>query len=361
MKLIVGSDHRGFQLKSEVIEHLRQEGHEVTDAGTYGPASVDYPIYGEKVGRSVASGESELGIVICGTGFGISLAAGAIKGVKAVCCSDVWTATLTRRHNGANVLAMGADVLGKGLACMIADAFIGNTFEGGRHCRRLAMVDEIRRNGYKTEKAIDVHIADRTVRLYNQRCTEWSHPYEYENNHSTLSNAGCGIFSLCEAIEMLSGKRINPEELADFAVNNGGRGDDGTNRPALLKALAEKGLDKEYGFAYFPAQQINDHAQLWKCLSVGGCALANLRSGHIVALVDCRVSENDEKQVLVMDCHSESADERIANDVREVVSESEIQYDVLNANGVKVGKSIGYGMFWVPLSLAKNFDLLNEI
>ena len=359
MKLVVGSDHRGFQLKTELIEHLKEEGHEVTDIGTYGPASVNYPVYGEKVGRAVASGEYDFGIVVCGTGFGISLAANAVKGVRAVCCSDVWTATYTRRHNNANVLAMGADVLGRGLAFMIADAFLSNTFEGGRHIKRLAMVEEVRRNNGTTGKFIDVHITDRVIRLYNQRCREWTHPYEYAPNPGgTLTNSGCGIFSLCECIEMLSGKRVAPEELADFSVREGGRGEDGTDRPALLRALAAKGLDAEYGFAYQPAEQINDRELLWKCLSSGGCALTNLRAGHIVALLDCRIAEDGERQVLAMDCHSESADERIASEVREVIGESEIQYDVMNDAGVRVGKAISCGLFWVPITLAKNFDLL---
>ena len=363
MKLIIGSDHRGFELKQHVLEHLKSEGHEVIDAGTYSPDSTDYPLYGKKVGLSVAKGESELGIVICGTGFGISLAASAIKGIKAVCCSDLYTATYTRRHNDANVLAMGAEIVGEGLACMLADTFISTKFDGGRHCRRLAMVEDIRRESFiPTGKCFPVRYLDRELMFYNQRSREWTHPYEYPPcPGGTLTNSGCGIFSLCHAIEVMSGKRVNPEELADFSCRVGGRGDDGTDRPMLLKGVVENGLSEEYGFRYDLDGHLNDPDKLWACLAAGGCALANLRKGHIVALIDCRVAEDGEKQVLAMDCHSESNDARVTDFVRETLAASEVSYYITNASGTVTGKGTSCGMFWVPLTLPMDFDLLHRL
>ena len=361
MKLAIGCDHRGVQLKDALAAYLRKQGHEVEDVGTYSSESVNYPIYGEKVGRSVASGKSELGIVICGTGFGISLAASAVGGVRAACCSDIYTATLTRRHNNANVLAMGAEIVGEGLACMIADAFISAKFEGGRHIGRLAMLKDIRRrNAHVTGKSITVHAFDRALTLYNQRCTEWTYPYEYAPEPGgTLKNSGCGVFSLCQAIEFMSGKQVSPEEIADFSVKVGGRGDDGTDRPALLKGVVEADLDKEYGFEYRLDGHQNNHELLWDCLSRGGAALCNLRKGHIVTLIGCRVSDG-EKQVLAMDCHSESADDRVADSVREVLPESKITWAVTNASGLVTGRSSAFGLFWVPLTQAMDFDLLHK-
>ena len=113
------------------------------DYGTYTEESCDYPIYGEAVGRAVASGACELGIIICGTGIGISMAANKVKGVRAALCGDCFSAEMTRKHNDANVLALGARVVGPGLALKIVDTFLDNEFEGGRHARRVALLNEI--------------------------------------------------------------------------------------------------------------------------------------------------------------------------------------------------------------------------
>lgn len=144
MKIAFGCDHRGFLLKRAVVDYITSLGHEVVDLGTDSEAKTDYPIYGEKVGRAVSSGECELGVVICGTGFGISLAAGKVKGIRAVNCSDTYTAKLTRMHNNANVLSLGAMVVGEGLALEIVGAFLSTAFEGGRHSRRLEMIENIK-------------------------------------------------------------------------------------------------------------------------------------------------------------------------------------------------------------------------
>jgi len=145
MKISFGCDHRGLILKKALLERMAQLGHEVVDFGTFASESVDYPVYGEKVGKAVASGECELGVLACGTGYGISLAANQIKGIRAVNCSDTYTAVLTRKHNNANVLSLGSFVVGEGLAVMILDAFLSTQFEAGRHQARLDMVAEIRK------------------------------------------------------------------------------------------------------------------------------------------------------------------------------------------------------------------------
>lgn len=144
MKVAFGCDHAGFVLKEAVIAHLKEMGHEVVDFGCYTPERVDYPAQGEKAARAVASGECTLGVLICGTGIGISLAANRVHGIRAAVCSESYSAELTRRHNDANMIAFGARVVGEGTVCAILDAFFNAKFEGGRHAQRVAMLDEIR-------------------------------------------------------------------------------------------------------------------------------------------------------------------------------------------------------------------------
>ena len=141
--LAIGSDHGGFALKQAIMEHLREKGVEYKDFGTYTEDSCDYPIYGEAVARAVASGECDRGIAICGTGIGISMACNKVKGIRCAVCGDCYSAEMTRRHNDANVLAMGARVLGSGLALKIVDTFLETPFEGGRHARRVGLLAEI--------------------------------------------------------------------------------------------------------------------------------------------------------------------------------------------------------------------------
>ena len=145
--IAIGSDHGGFSLKKEVMEHLDKKGIEYKDFGTYTEESCDYPVYGEAVGRAVASGECEKGIIICGTGIGISISANKVKGVRAAVCGDCFSAEFTRRHNDANVLAMGERVLGPGLALKIVDIFLSTEFEGGRHARRVGLISDIENRG----------------------------------------------------------------------------------------------------------------------------------------------------------------------------------------------------------------------
>ena len=137
MKIAIACDHGGFKLKQAVIQELKRLGHEVEDFGTYNEESCDYPDYARKAAKAVASGECEKGVVICGTGIGVSITANKVKGIRCALCHDVYSAKKTRQHNDANMLAMGARVIGEGLALEIVDAFFTSEFEGGRHIRRI--------------------------------------------------------------------------------------------------------------------------------------------------------------------------------------------------------------------------------
>ena len=143
MKIVIGNDHSAVELKNIIKAHLEEKGYEVMNVGTDTSDSCDYPVYGEKVGRAVASGEAALGIAICGTGVGISLAANKVKGIRACVCSEPYTAKLSRMHNNSNVLAFGARVVGSELAKMIVDEWLAAEFEGGRHQRRVDMIMDI--------------------------------------------------------------------------------------------------------------------------------------------------------------------------------------------------------------------------
>lgn len=143
MKIALGCDHGGYPLMQEVKKHLEERGAAYKDFGTYSEESCDYPVFGEAAARAVQSGECELGIVICGTGIGISIAANKVKGIRCALCGDCYSAEFTRRHNNANMLAMGARVLGPGLADKIVDTFLDTEFEGGRHQRRIDMISAL--------------------------------------------------------------------------------------------------------------------------------------------------------------------------------------------------------------------------
>lgn len=141
--IAIGSDHGGFELKKEVMAHLDVRGLEYKDFGTYSDASCDYPVYGKAVAKAVASGECERGIIICGTGIGISIAANKVHGIRAALCGDCFSAEATRQHNDANVLALGARVVGPGLALKIVDTFLDTPFSNGeRHIRRIEMIED---------------------------------------------------------------------------------------------------------------------------------------------------------------------------------------------------------------------------
>ena len=141
--IAIGSDHGGFELKKEVMAHLDARGLEYKDFGTYSDASCDYPVYGKAVAKAVASGECERGSIICGTGIGISITANKVHGIRAALCGDCFSAEATRQHNDANVLALGARVVGPGLALKIVDTFLDTPFSNGeRHIRRIEMIED---------------------------------------------------------------------------------------------------------------------------------------------------------------------------------------------------------------------------
>lgn len=143
MKIAVSSDHTGVDLRHELADEARQLGHEIIDVGPAAGVRSDYPVEGARVGHLVADGEVEAGILVCGTGVGISLAANRVPGIRAVVCSDTYTAEYARRHNNANILSVGARVVGPGLGREILRAWLTAPVEGGRHANRVAMLDEI--------------------------------------------------------------------------------------------------------------------------------------------------------------------------------------------------------------------------
>lgn len=143
MKIAIGSDHAGFDLRQVLAEHLREAGHEVVDYGCPEKVSVDYPVYGRAVAEAIRRGECEMGVLVCGTGFGISLAANRVPGIRAVNCTDVFTAKLSRQHNNANIISLGARVIGEGTAKLLVDTFFSTEFEGGRHARRVELIDSL--------------------------------------------------------------------------------------------------------------------------------------------------------------------------------------------------------------------------
>ena len=141
--VVLGADHAGLPLKNALKTLLEAEGWKTVDVGTYTTDSCDYPIYAEKTCRALLNGEGVLAILCCGTGIGMSMAANKIKGIRAACCSDVFSAKFTRLHNDANVLCLGARVVGEGLAWELAKVFIETGFEGGKHARRVGLIAEL--------------------------------------------------------------------------------------------------------------------------------------------------------------------------------------------------------------------------
>ncbi len=141
--IALGCDHAGFYLKEEIKKHLDEQGRQYKDFGCFSEESVDYAVYAKKVADSVASGESERGILCCGTGIGISMAANKVKGIRAAVCTDEYCAEMTRRHNDANILAMGGRVIDAQKAVALADIFLNTEFEGGKHKRRIDQIAAI--------------------------------------------------------------------------------------------------------------------------------------------------------------------------------------------------------------------------
>lgn len=143
MKIAIGNDHVALDMKNHIVAYLEAKGYTLVNFGTDTAERADYPLYGKAVAEAVASGECDLGILICGTGIGISLAANKVKGIRAAVCSEAYSAALTRRHNNANIIAFGARVVGVATAETIVDAFLEAEFEGGRHAARVDMITAI--------------------------------------------------------------------------------------------------------------------------------------------------------------------------------------------------------------------------
>lgn len=143
MKIAIGNDHAALKMKLEIKTYLEDKGYEIIDFGTHTNESCNYPVYGKKVAEAVVTKEADCGILICGTGVGISLAANKVKGIRAVVCSEPYTARLSKQHNNTNILAFGARVIGTGTAKMIIDCWLDAEFEGGRHQERIDMIMEI--------------------------------------------------------------------------------------------------------------------------------------------------------------------------------------------------------------------------
>lgn len=204
----------------------------------------------------------------------------------------------------------------------------------------------------------------KTLRLCNQSCPEWTHMYNYPGipieEDDDLHRAGCGIFSTIHLIDWLTGEKDDPDELAQFSMDNGGRGDDGTDRPMLLKAMQEAGRLTKIGMRYDFDGLLNDHDALWENLEQGGVALTNLRVGHIVAVVDHRIVDG-ERQLLIMDSARDSMHPNVRNSIREIIPQARVCARYKNDHGVVTQEGYHYGMFWVPIEQTKDFNLLHKI
>lgn len=143
MKLALGADHGGYSLKELLKQHLQEQGYQIEDCGTHDTASCNYPVYAEKVARAVADGQAELGILVCGTGIGMSIAANKIPGIRAAAVSDCFAAQATREHNNSNILCLGERIVGPGLAMRIVDTWLNASFQGGRHQTRVDMISAL--------------------------------------------------------------------------------------------------------------------------------------------------------------------------------------------------------------------------
>ena len=148
MKIAIGNDHVAVEMKQHIKKYLEEKGHEVVNCGTDSSDRTDYPVYGKKVADLVASGECDFGVLICGTGVGISLAANKVDGIRAVVCSEPYSAKLSRQHNNANIVAFGARVIGVATAEMIVDEFLSAEYEGGRHQKRIDMIAQIEKGEF---------------------------------------------------------------------------------------------------------------------------------------------------------------------------------------------------------------------
>jgi len=145
MRIAIASDHAGYELKQQIARYLLAQGHQVQDLGTHGPQSVDYPDYAVRAARAVVAGEAERGILICGTGIGMSIAANKVRGARAAVCTDCYMARMARQHNDARILCLGGRVLGLGSALDVVEVFLRTDFVGGRHAQRVDKIGALER------------------------------------------------------------------------------------------------------------------------------------------------------------------------------------------------------------------------
>lgn len=153
MKIAIGSDHRGYAAKEKIKAQLASKGHEVLDQGTNGPESCDYPDAAYPTCKAITTGQAELGILLCGTGIGMSISANKVRGIRAACCHDELTAEMARRHNDANILCLPADLIGEELTRRMVDVWLSTSFEGGRHERRIRKIGDYERIEFAGEGA----------------------------------------------------------------------------------------------------------------------------------------------------------------------------------------------------------------
>lgn len=212
-----------------------------------------------------------------------------------------------------------------------------------------------------TGKTKQITILGRELTYFNQHHHGWDHPYAWQDGDEDLCDAGCGIFSLCHAAQWLTGTVQSPERWADFACRYGGRGDDGTDRPLLLKTLMEHGKAMELGFSYHGDGLRNDLDTLFDHL-IGekGVCFCNLRSGHIVCLVAARES-GGRRDVLAIDSVAESDLDKIRDHVSEVIPGTENTCLITNRAGLPVGTKTSFAAFWVSAELPRDFNLLYRL
>lgn len=213
-------------------------------------------------------------------------------------------------------------------------------------------------NAIITGKELHARILERDMVIFNQHSSDWNHVYNHPvDPFDTLKTAGCGIFSICHAVEWLTGRLLDPNELAEFSMNNAGRMYDGTNRPALLKAMQTSGMAQKNGFSYSYDEPGNDPDELYRHIVNRGVALCNLRKGHIVCLVAARTVK-DVRQLLAVDSHPSCVSNVQYESILEVLNDCYIVYETKNSSGVVTGVSAQAAAFWVDVRSAFDYNLL---
>ena len=210
-----------------------------------------------------------------------------------------------------------------------------------------------------SDKIVHFNLCGMPFSFCNQSSEKWVYPYPYDGSKDDLCSAGCGIFSIVHAVECMQGFFCPPELIAHFSVRHGGRGDDGTDRPTLLRAMEEEGLAAKLGFCYHGEDLRNDKDALWEHLMEGkGTALCNLRVGHIVTLIGGRETDNGQ-EVLVIDSSSETDNPAIRNMLTEVLPDSKIFKEKTNSAKIVCSKAITYAAYWAKMETVKDFNLLH--